>query len=111
MADQAVRVLLLASCQQKHQHIADAWVFVCSACCTSSTGRSTLCGMSDICLVHTLCCLGVLELAMRLPDNKRLQRRFKSDSQVSGIAAFLISSGLDMKQHVIMRSFPRKVMR
>lgn len=109
MADQAVRVLLLASCQQKHQHIADAWVFVCSA--SSSTGRSTQCGMSDICLVHTLCCLGVLELAMRLPDNKRLQRRFKSDSQVSGIAAFLISSGLDMKQHVIMRSFPRKVMR
>jgi len=46
---------------------------------------------------------------MRLPDNKRLQRRFKADSQVSGIAAFLTSSGLDMKQHVIMRSFPRKV--
>ncbi|DBB15256.1 hypothetical protein WJX82_009066 [Trebouxia sp. C0006] len=53
---------------------------------------------------------GVLELAMRLPDNKRLQRRFKSDSQVSGIAAFLISSGLDMKQHVIMQSFPRKAL-
>ncbi|DBA91903.1 TPA: hypothetical protein ACH3X2_003809 [Trebouxia sp. C0005] len=53
---------------------------------------------------------GVLELAMRLPDNKRLQRRFKADSQVSGIAAFLTSSGLDMKQHVIMRSFPRKAL-
>ncbi len=47
---------------------------------------------------------------MRLPDNKRLQRRFKADSQVSGIAAFLTSSGLNMNQHVIMRSFPRKVM-
>jgi len=59
---------------------------------------------------YELCVLGVLELAMRLPDNKRLQRRFRADAAVSTVAVFLTSSGLDMHQHVIIRSFPRKVL-
>ena len=46
---------------------------------------------------------------MRLPDNKRLQRRFRADSNVGSIAAYLASTGLNMKQHVLMQSFPRKV--
>lgn len=46
---------------------------------------------------------------MRLPDNKRLQRRFRADSSVGSIAAYLASTGLDMKQHALMQSFPRKV--
>ena len=53
---------------------------------------------------------GVLELALRLPDNKRLQRRFKADAELGGVAAFVQSSGVDMTQHVIIRSFPRKVL-
>lgn len=53
---------------------------------------------------------GILELAMRLPDNQRLQRRFRSDAALSNIATFLASKGLDMRQHVIMRSFPRKAL-
>lgn len=52
---------------------------------------------------------GVLELAFRLPDNKRLQRRFRCDDTVGKVAAFLARTGIDMQRHVIIRSFPRKV--
>lgn len=51
---------------------------------------------------------GVLELAFRLPDNKRLQRRFSCNDPMSTVAVFLRQSGLDMQRHVIIRSFPRK---
>ncbi|KAL3148824.1 hypothetical protein ABBQ32_001704 [Trebouxia sp. C0010 RCD-2024] len=51
---------------------------------------------------------GVLELAFRLPNNKRLQRRFRRSDTVSKVAAFLGQSSIDMQQHVIIRSFPRK---
>ena len=50
-----------------------------------------------------------MELAFRLPDNKRLQRRFRGDDTVSKVAAFLVHTGLDMQRHVIIRGFPRKV--
>lgn len=46
---------------------------------------------------------------MRLPDNQRVQRRFRADAEVKQIAAYLTSKGVDMQQHSIMRSFPKKV--
>ena len=52
---------------------------------------------------------GTLQLAMRLPDNQRLQRRFRADAEVRQIAAYLTSKGLSMQHHSIMRSFPRQV--
>lgn len=58
---------------------------------------------------HMLSFSGVLELAFRLPNNKRLQRRFRRSDTVSKVAAFLGQSSIDMQQHVIIRSFPRKV--
>ena len=52
---------------------------------------------------------GAVQLAFRLPDNKRLQRRFRSSDTLQSVVTFLSQSGLDMQRHMIVRSFPRKV--
>lgn len=79
---------------------------------TTSISISSPVALADVlgAINYQFCCIvGVLELAFRLPDNNRLQRRFKSSAMIKSLTGFLTQNGLQMQQHVIMRSFPRKV--
>ena len=51
----------------------------------------------------------MLQLAVRLPDGRRGQRRFMDSDTVAAVEAWLHGEGLDMSQHVLSRQWPRKV--
>ena len=52
---------------------------------------------------------GVLQLAVRLPDGRRAQRRFMDSDPVAAVEAWLRGEGPNMDQHVLSRQWPRKV--
>ena len=52
---------------------------------------------------------GVVTLAVRLPDGKRLVRRFRSSDSVNMILSFVQSQGTDAKGLELQTAFPAKV--
>lgn len=105
-----IRYRDIADNQQPHlsfnyrMHVSDSGNMLFFAQCAREPATTMLRCLSWLCMFP-----GVLELAFRLPDNKRLQRRFRCDDTIGKVAAFLAHTGMDMQRHVIIRSFPRKV--
>ncbi len=54
-------------------------------------------------------CEGSLQLGIRLPDGRRLTRRFGSSGTVGQVAAFVQQEGVGMGGHVLTRQRPRRV--
>mmetsp|Transcript_1825 Transcript_1825/g.5310 ORF Transcript_1825/g.5310 Transcript_1825/m.5310 type:complete len:101 (+) Transcript_1825:95-397(+) len=52
-----------------------------------------------------------LEIAIRLPDGARLQRRFVLSDTVGTISEFLLSKGVDMSKYQLATVFPRTVLK
>ena len=51
----------------------------------------------------------MLELAVRLPDGQRAQRRFMGSDAVASAETWLQHKGQDMNARVLSRQWPRKV--
>ena len=51
---------------------------------------------------------GVVTLAVRLPDGKRVVRRFREADSISMILSFIQSQGTDVKGFELQTSFPAK---
>ena len=56
-----------------------------------------------------LYCAGVVTLALRLPDGKRLVRRFHGSDNINMILSFVQSQGTDAKGLELQTAFPAKV--
>ena len=52
---------------------------------------------------------GVLELAVRLPDGQRAQRRFVNSDTVAAVETWLRGKGQDINGRILSRQWPRKV--